>query len=228
MTAAGITTSKFADKLRTVFSVEDGLWRDVQKRDLASAQKRFDTLFELSEGLPGDVRQNVRIKLEKVRHRLDYPLGKIREISDEKQRNHFIGQIIGEAIWNWVDGQKLQQVAYELAAWLPATTPHGDDDAGGGRAEAGGKPRKGKQPQTKHKARSKLAKNKRLTTEDEKLRNVILSRWDRAKSAGTTAKDFCKDEREKNDRTVRLTEPMLRKFISWRCQRVRRGHAGGR
>lgn len=99
--------------------------------------------------------------------------------------------------------------------------PRGNDAVVGG-AEAGSKPRKGKQPKTKPKGRSKPAKNKRLPPNQVSLRETILSRWGLAKSAGTAAKDFCKDEGANRDSPVRLTEPMLRKFISWKCQRVRR------
>lgn len=120
MADIGIEAPQFAVEIRKLFWEPNGLWNDAKNRDLASAQERFRALFELSAGLPEGVRNMVRIKIAKIRDRLDYPIHKVNEISDEGERKRFIGKIIGEALSNWTDGANLRQVAFELDAWLPS------------------------------------------------------------------------------------------------------------
>lgn len=81
--------------------------------------------------------------------------------------------------------------------------------------ETGDKP-KSKRPRKK-------ANNHRLRPEVKTFRTDILERWDRAKAAGTRMKDFCEDERKNPEGAMSLSYAMLRKFVSWRSQRRKRG-----
>lgn len=65
-------------------------------------------------------------------------------------------------------------------------------------------------------------RGRRLSEDDEDNRKAILRDWNKAHSAGLTAKEFCKRERERADGPSWLNEKALRKIVSWQSTRKRR------
>ena len=57
---------------------------------------------------------------------------------------------------------------------------------------------------------------KKLSTEEEKRRNGILSDWERARNAGTAMKTFC------SERSPSLTVKELERIVAWKATRDRR------